>query len=129
LVGKYVEVPDTYISLIESCKHAEFTYDTDIEIHWVDSEFDEASINTELAQVAGIVVPGRVGTRGIQGKIAAVKYARENDIPFLGTGLGMQLAIVEFCKHVVGLSEAHSTEVFPQTVTPVIDIINNEDVH
>jgi len=128
LVGKYVEVPDTYISLIESCKHAGFIYDTDIEVQWVDAELDQASMYEELSKVDGIVVPGGFGKRGIEGKIAAVQYARENNVPFLGTGLGMQLAIVEFARNVAGLSDAHTTEAFPNTITPVVDIINDQDV-
>ena len=128
LVGKYVEVPDTYISLIEACKHAGFTYDTDIEIQWVDSESTPEIIHQQLNGVDGIVVPGGFGKRGIEGKITAVQYAREQEIPFLGTGLGMQLAIVEFAKNVVGLHDAHTTEVSPETSTPIVEIINDEIV-
>src|SRR5690625_3684730 len=104
LVGKYVELPDAYLSLIEALKHAGYTYDTDIEVHWIDSEkLDETSARNQLKAVDGIVVPGGFGTRGMDGKIVATKYARENGVPFLGVGIGMQLAAVEFARNVVGL--------------------------
>ncbi|HLQ72692.1 MAG TPA: CTP synthase [Bacillota bacterium] len=127
LVGKYVELPDAYLSAVEALKHAGFAYDTDIDIHWINSEsLDEDSIKEELSHVDGIVVPGGFGDRGIEGKINAIQYARENNVPFLGIGLGMQLAIVEFARNVVGLKEAHTTEVNPNTPHPIIDILDGE---
>lgn len=124
LVGKYVELPDAYLSVVESLKHAGFEYDTDIEIHWINSEvLDEDTIESVLSHVDGIVVPGGFGDRGIEGKINAIRYARENNIPMFGISLGMQLAIVEFARNVLDLKTAHSTEVNPDTVDPIIDLL------
>lgn len=128
LVGKYVELPDAYLSLVESLKHAGFTFDTDISVHWINSEtLDKETIHEELSHVDGIVVPGGFGTRGIDGKIEAIQYAREKNIPFLGVCLGMQLAAVEFARNVIGLKDAHSIEVNPNTPHPLVTLIENED--
>lgn len=124
LVGKYVELPDAYLSAVESLKHAGFVYDTDIEVHWINSEeLDKETIQSELSHVDGIIVPGGFGNRGIDGKIEAIQYARENNIPFMGIGLGMQLSIVEFARNVLGLENAHSTEINPETPDPIIDLL------
>ena len=124
IVGKYVELPDAYLSVVEALKHAGISYDTDINIHWIDSEkLTAETIKEELSKVDGIVVPGGFGDRGIEGKIEAIRYARENKVPFLGICLGMQLAIVEFARHVVGYQDAHSTEIDPSTEHPVIDLL------
>src|SRR5699024_6891000 len=126
LVGKYVELPDAYLSIVEALKHAGFTYDTDVSIHWINSEeLDRESIQKELSHVDGIIVPSGFGRRGIDGKIEAIGYARKNDIPFLGIGLGMQLAAVEFARNVLGLENAHTTEVNPETTDPVIDLVHD----
>lgn len=128
LVGKYVELPDAYLSLVEAMKHAGFHYDTDINVHWIDSEtLDKETIHDVLSKVDGIVVPGGFGTRGIDGKIEAIRYARENNIPFLGVCLGMQLAAVEFMRNVVGLKDAHSYEINPDTPHPVVTLIDNQE--
>lgn len=128
LVGKYVELPDAYLSLIESLKHAGFSFDTDISIHWINSEtLDRETIHEELAHVDGIVVPGGFGTRGINGKIEAIQYAREKEIPFLGVCLGMQLAAVEFARNVVGLKDAHSVEIDPTTPYPIVELIEGQE--
>ncbi|MGY0691164.1 CTP synthase [Virgibacillus sp. FSP13] len=124
LVGKYVELPDAYISVVESLKHAGFLYDTDINIHWINAEkLDKESIKHELDQVDGILVPGGFGDRGIEGKIEAIRYARENNIPFFGICLGMQLATVEYARNVLGLNGAHSAEIDPETPYPIIDLL------
>jgi len=124
IVGKYVELPDAYLSVVEALKHAGFSYDTDINIHWIDSEKLTAdTIKEELSKVDGIVVPGGFGDRGIEGKIEAIRYARENKVPFLGICLGMQLAIVEFARNILGYKDAHSTEINPTTEHPVIDLL------
>jgi CTP synthase len=130
LVGKYVELPDAYLSVVESLKHAGYEYDADINIHWINSEtLTKKAIEEELSHVDGIIVPGGFGTRGIDGKIEAVRYARENKIPFFGICLGMQLATVEFARNVVGLSGAHSAEIDPDTPHPVISLLpDQEDV-
>src|SRR5699024_638232 len=92
LVGKYVELPDAYLSVVESLKHAGYEYDTDIKIHWINSEtLDKDSIREEISHVDGIIVPGGFGDRGIDGKIEAIRYAREENVPFFGICLGMQL--------------------------------------
>lgn len=121
LVGKYVELPDAYLSVVESLKHSGFSYDTDIHIQWIDSEkLDSDTVKNVLEKVDGIVVPGGFGKRGIDGKICAIQYARENDLPFFGICLGMQLAAIEFARNVAGLTDAHSSEVDPTTSIPII---------
>lgn len=126
IVGKYVELPDAYLSVVESLKHAGFAYDTDINIHWINSEqLTPETIADELANVDGIVVPGGFGSRGIDGKIEAIRFAREQEMPFLGIGLGMQLAAVEFARNVLGLSDAHSIEVNPETTHPIITTVTS----
>lgn len=124
LVGKYVELPDAYLSVVESLKHAGYDFDADINVHWINSEqLDKEAIETELSHVDGIIVPGGFGDRGIEGKIEAIRYARENNIPFFGICLGMQLASVEFARNVVGLEGAHSAEIDPNTPYPIIDLL------
>jgi len=124
LVGKYVELPDAYLSVVESLKHAGYVYDTDIDINWINSEDVTAENAAQLlADADGILVPGGFGDRGIDGKIEAIRYARENNVPFLGICLGMQLASVEFARNVVGLEGAHSSEIAPETANPVIDLL------
>ena len=123
LVGKYVELPDAYLSVAESLKHAGFPFDTDVEIKWVDSETLSAeNIEEELSDVAGIIVPGGFGTRGIEGKILATEYARTKDIPFFGITLGMQLAAVEYARNVIGLENAGSTEHHDDLTHKIVDL-------
>ncbi|MDN6161825.1 MAG: CTP synthase, partial [Atopostipes sp.] len=111
LVGKYVELQDAYLSASESLKHAGFSLNSDVEIKWIDSEkLTKEGLEESFADVSGILVPSGFGTRGIDGKIIAIQYARENDIPFLGTTLGMQLAVVEYARNVIGLENVGSTE-------------------
>lgn len=111
LVGKYVELQDAYLSTNEALKHAGFDFDADVEIKWVDSEKSTKEDLAEvLSDVSGIIVPSGFGTRGIQGKIDAIQYARENEVPFFGIGLGMQLAAIEYARNVIGLENAGSTE-------------------
>ncbi|CAM3768190.1 CTP synthase [Alkalicoccus chagannorensis] len=124
LVGKYVELPDAYLSVAEALKHAGFPVDADVNIKWVSSEEAGRSNIAELVKDAdGILVPGGFGDRGIEGKIAAIEYARENNVPFLGICLGMQLASVEFARNVLGYKDAHSAELNPSTTAPVIDLL------
>ncbi len=124
LVGKYVELPDAYISVVEALKHAGYSYNADIDVKWVDSEdVNEGNVHEHLKSVDGILVPGGFGDRGIEGKIEAIRYAREKQVPFLGICLGMQLATVEFARNELGLKDAHSAEIDPSTPHPIIDLL------
>ncbi|MBY6037382.1 CTP synthase [Fictibacillus nanhaiensis] len=124
LVGKYVALQDAYISVVEAMRHAGYHFDTDIEIDWINSELVTAENVHELLKDAdGILVPGGFGDRGVEGKILATQFARENKVPFLGICLGMQLASVEFARNVLGLEGAHSSELMPETPFPVIDLL------
>ena len=124
LVGKYVALHDAYLSVAESLRHAGFDCGAEIDIDWIDAEEVTPDNVSELLKDAdGILVPGGFGQRGIDGKIEAIRYARENKIPFLGICLGMQLAVVEFARNVAGLEGAHSSELDPDTPYPVIDIM------
>ncbi|MBB6283066.1 CTP synthase [Geobacillus subterraneus] len=124
LVGKYVELPDAYISVVEALRHAGYAFDTDIDIQWVNAEHVTRDNVAELLKEAdGILVPGGFGDRGVEGKIEAIRYAREQRVPFFGICLGMQLASIEFARHVVGLDGAHSAEFDPNTPHPIIDLL------
>lgn len=124
LVGKYVALHDAYLSVAESLRHAGFDCGAEVDIDWIDAEEVTPETSEKLLKDAdGILVPGGFGTRGIEGKIEAIRYARENKVPFLGICLGMQLAVVEFARHVAGLDGAHSSELDPDTPYPVIDIM------
>lgn len=126
LVGKYVELHDAYLSVAEALCHGGIANDARVDIKWVHSEeleSDGADIKEVLADVSGILVPGGFGDRGIEGKIKAIRYARENKIPFFGICLGMQCAVIEFARNVCGLKGAHSTEFEPKTPYPVIDLM------
>ncbi len=124
LVGKYVSLHDAYLSVVESLTHAGFSNDVNINIKWIDSEDLEKNDPEEfLAGVKGIVVPGGFGKRGIEGKIVAAKYARENNIPYLGLCLGMQIAVIEFARNILGWKDAHSSEFSTDTNYPVIDLM------
>jgi CTP synthase len=124
LVGKYVALQDAYISVVEALRHAGYHFDSDIEIDWINSETVTAeNVNELLKDADGILVPGGFGDRGVEGKILATQFARENKVPFLGICLGMQLASVEFARNVLGLEGAHSAELMPETPFPVIDLL------
>lgn len=128
LVGKYISLHDAYISVVEALKHAGIANNAEVHIKWVDSEtVTEENVHEILSDVTGILVPGGFGDRGINGKIIAIKYARENRIPFLGLCLGMQLSIVEYARNVLGYEDAHSVELNPQTTHPVIHLMPDQD--
>ncbi len=128
LVGKYVELHDAYISVVESLKHGGVANHAQVNIRWVNSEILNPENAPEILQgVKGIIVPGGFGDRGINGKLEAIRYARENKIPFLGLCLGMQLAIVEFTRNVIGYSDAHSVELDPKTTHPVIHLMPDQN--
>jgi CTP synthase len=125
LVGKYVQLEDAYLSVSESLRHAGFQHGFRIDVDWVDSETlsDDDEAARRLAGADGILVPGGFGGRGIEGKIRAIRVARERRIPFLGICLGMQLAVCEFARHVADMDGANSTEFDPETPHPVIDLL------
>ena len=129
VVGKYVELPDAYISVTEALHHAGIYNSTDVKIKWVNAEEIEKE-GTDLSDVfagcKGILVPGGFGDRGVEGKISAIKYARENKIPFLGLCLGMQCSVIEFARHVCGMEDAHSSEFNPETNHPVIALMSSQ---
>ncbi len=127
IVGKYVELPDAYKSIIEAFVHAGAANDVKVEIKWVSAEeLDEKEPEEFLSDVSGILVPGGFGERGVEGKIKAVKFARENRIPFFGICLGMQCAVIEFARNVAGLKGAHSSEFSSSTPYPVIDLMEEQ---
>jgi CTP synthase len=124
LVGKYVKLEDAYLSVAEALRHAGIEHGGKVEIDWIDSEHLEADKAAQrLAGADGILIPGGFGGRGIEGKIAAARVAREQGIPYLGICLGMQVAVAEFARHVVGMEGANSTEFDPETPWPVIDLL------
>ena len=124
LVGKYVQLHDAYLSVAEALKHGGIASRASVQIRWVDSEeVTEDTVGTLLGGVDGILVPGGFGTRGTEGKIQAVRYAREHGIPFLGICLGMQMAIVEFARDVLGWRDANSAELDPSTAHPVVALM------
>lgn len=128
LVGKYTALHDAYISVVEALKHGAVAHNASVNIKWVASD-DVTPENVEefLGDVDGIIVPGGFGDRGIEGMITSIKYARENNVPFLGLCLGMQLAIVEFARHVLGFTDAHSVELNPSTTHPLIHLMPEQD--
>ena len=124
LVGKYNQLADAYLSVIEALNHAGAHHGGKVEVRWVDSErLTDGEVERELAACDGILVPGGFGVRGIEGKIVAARYAREHDVPYLGICLGMQIAVAEFARHVAGMDGANSTEFDPETPYPVIDLL------
>jgi len=127
LVGKYVSLHDAYLSVTEALKHAGYANDVDIEIRWINSgTVTEENVAELLEGCTGILVPGGFGQRGIDGKIQAIKYAREKKIPFLGLCLGMQLSVIEFARNVCGLIDANSTEFETDTIYNVIDFLQDQ---
>jgi CTP synthase len=127
LIGKYIELKDSYKSIVESFIHAGATNECKIKIMWLHSEkISEKNVGIKLDGLKGILVAPGFGERGIEGKIIAIKYARENKLPFLGICLGMQCAVIEFARNVLGFEGAHSTEVNPKTPYPVIDKMNTQ---
>ena len=128
LVGKYTALHDAYISVVEALKHGGIPLHTTIDIKWVDSEeLTTDNVGELLGDVNGILVPGGFGIRGVEGKILAARYARENNIPYLGLCLGMQVAIIEFARHVCGYNDAHSIELDPNATHPVIALMPDQN--
>ena len=129
VVGKYVELPDAYISVTEALHHGGIANDAQVKIHWVNAEAiedEETDLDEVFVGCKGVLVPGGFGDRGIEGKIKAIQYAREHKLPFLGLCLGMQCAVIEFARHVCGMTDAHSSEFNPETQHPVIDLMASQ---
>ena len=126
LIGKYVELHDAYLSVAEALRHAGYYLDSDVIIEWIDSEkITAGNVNDVLGSLDGMIVPGGFGQRGIEGMILSAKYARENDIPYFGICLGMQIAVIEFARNVAGIKNAHSGE-FARDVEKVIDYLPDQ---
>ncbi|MGN6170345.1 MAG: CTP synthase, partial [Solirubrobacteraceae bacterium] len=124
LVGKYVKLEDAYLSVAEALRHSAIHHGCKVEIEWIDSEeVAQEAVRKRLERVAGILIPGGFGGRGIEGKIRAAQIARENGIPYLGICLGMQIAVCEFARNMAGMEGANSTEFDPETPFPVIDLL------
>lgn len=129
LVGKYVELPDAYLSVVEALSHGGIYHKNRVKIKWVAAQdVTPENVGEMLGDVDGILVPGGFGARALEGKITAIQYARENGVPFLGLCLGMQMAVVEFARHVLDLRDAHTSEVDPNTTYPVIDLMVDQDL-
>ncbi|GAA0744205.1 CTP synthase [Clostridium oceanicum] len=127
LVGKYVELHDAYISVVEALNHGGFFNNSKVKIKWINSvDINDENAKDHLSDVDGILVPGGFGDRGVEGKISACKWARENKVPFLGICLGMQCAVIEFSRDVLGYSDAHTSEINPNTNYPVIDLMSDQ---
>ena len=127
LVGKYTGLHDAYLSVVESLFHAGTACDAEVTIRWVDSEtLTPENVGQMLAGCGGVLVPGGFGDRGIEGMILAAQYAREHQVPYLGICLGMQIAVIEFARHVVGWADAHSAEFTAMTAHPVIDLMSDQ---
>jgi CTP synthase len=124
LVGKYTQLEDAYLSVVEALRHSGFLHGRRVEVDWVDSEaLDPEGVLDRLRDADGVLIPGGFGGRGIEGKIAAARAAREQQIPFLGICLGMHMVVAEYARHVVGMDGANSTEFDPETPYPVIDLL------
>ncbi|MCP4437191.1 MAG: CTP synthase [Actinomycetia bacterium] len=127
IIGKYVSLPDAYLSVVESLNHASFAHGCDVQIEWIQAEDVEGLLaEGRLRDLDGIVIPGGFGERGVEGKVAAATYARENDVPCLGLCLGMQVMTIEWARNGLGLDNANSTEFDPQTPHPVIDLMDSQ---
>lgn len=127
IVGKYVKLEDSYISVMESLYHAGFANHVKVKVHLIDSEsITSENVSQKLKGINAVVVPGGFGNRGIEGKIETIKYVRQNNIPFLGICLGMQMAVVEFARNVLGIKDAHSAELDETTKNPVIHIMEEQ---
>ncbi len=124
LVGKYVQLHDAYLSVAEALRHAGYTHNSHVNIHWIDSEtITKETANDVLGGLDGIIVPGGFGSRGIEGMILAAQYARENHVPYFGICLGMQIAVIEYARHVAGIADAHSGEFDELCKNKVIDFM------
>lgn len=129
LVGKYVELPDAYLSIVEALTHGGIANQAKVHVRWIQSaDVTQENIAEKVAGCDGILVPGGFGSRGLEGKMVAVQYAREKNIPFLGICLGMQMAVIEYARHVLHLPDANTTEMDPHTNHPVIALMEDQDL-
>jgi CTP synthase len=129
IIGKYVQLPDAYLSVVESLKHAGFAHGHDVEIAWIASDdLETADLEVSLGYLDGILIPGGFGVRGIEGKIVAANFARTKKVPFLGICLGLQCAVIEFGRNAAGLENANSSEFDAGCEFPVIDILAGQDL-
>ena len=129
LVGKYVELPDAYLSIVEALTHGGIHHHAKVNIKWIPAEdVTQENVESYLADCDGVLVPGGFGSRGLEGKMTAVQYAREKKVPFLGICLGMQMAVIEFARHVLDLRDANTTEMDPNTTYPVIDLMPDQNL-
>jgi CTP synthase len=127
IVGKYIDLPDAYLSVVEALRHSGRTSRVEVNIRWIAAEnIDGMLVDSYLEDLDGILVPGGFGIRGVEGKIQAVRYAREHNVPFLGLCLGLQCAVIEYSRNVLGLKKAHSSEFDPLTPDPVIDLMETQ---
>src|SRR5690625_6342174 len=130
IVGKYVDLPDAYLSVVEALNHAGIDFNAEVEVEWINSaHVSERSVEEKLSTLDGIIVPGGFGTRAIDGKIIAIKYARERKVPFFGIGLGMQLSLIEYARNVIVLADAHSEEMNKNTPYPVVSLRSEDETH
>ncbi len=128
LVGKYVQLHDAYLSVMEALAHAGYDYSAKVEIDWVDSEtLTEENVHSRLGECHGVIIPGGFGSRGIEGMVLAARFARENNVPYLGICLGMQVAVIEFCRNVCGISDANSGEFDEYGLHKVIDFMPDQN--
>jgi CTP synthase len=128
IVGKYIQLHDAYLSIVEALQHGGIAKRASVKIRWIDAEEVSAeNVTHQLGDVDGILIPGGFGIRGVEGKIQAIRYAREKQIPFLGICLGMQMAVVEFARHVLGYTGANSIELDSETLYPVIALMSEQD--
>ena len=129
LVGKYIQLHDAYLSVVEALQHGGIAHCARVRIKWVQADdltAEGANLDEVFSDVQGILVPGGFGNRGVEGKMLAAQYAREHGVPYLGICLGMQIAVIEFARHVAGMDGANSTEFDPDTAYPVIDIMPDQ---
>ena len=128
LVGKYVKLHDAYLSVMEALRHAGYDHSARVEIDWVDSEtLTEENVASRLGDADGVIIPGGFGNRGIEGMVLAAKYARESNVPYLGICLGMQIAVIEFCRNVCGIKDANSGEFDEYGLHKVIDFMPDQN--
>jgi CTP synthase len=128
IIGKYTDLHDAYLSVVESLKHAAIFNSTELKIIWIDSEeITEKNAGVLLSSLDGIIIPGGFGARGIEGKINATRYARENKIPYFGLALGMQIAVIEFARNIANLKNANSREMSLNTPYPVVDFLPGQN--